>query len=60
MMLLLTMFFASGYDQAQPNKLVPAPLSSLNSGTTIEYAESLMRIRTHKPEQMTMVFTGYI
>lgn len=28
--------FASGYDQAQPNKLVPAPLSSLNSGTTIE------------------------
>lgn len=28
--------FASGYDQAQPNKSVPAPLSSLTPGTTVE------------------------
>lgn len=28
--------FASGYDQAQPNKSVPAPLSNLVPGTTVE------------------------
>lgn len=28
--------FTSGYDQAQPNKSVPAPLSNLVSGTTVE------------------------
>jgi|GEM_PF-1956442 len=28
--------FASGYDQSQPNKLVPAPLNSLAPGTQVE------------------------